>query len=83
MRDMDLALEATEAARTYSEPGDPRFLAYEAEIRFARGELERAIELQEQAYFMAMPRRKAEYRPMLDAYRIQQDALVKRQNDEG
>jgi thiol-disulfide isomerase/thioredoxin len=83
MRDMDLALEATEAARTYSEPGDPRFLAYEAEIRFARGELDRAIELQEQAYFMAMPRRKAEYRPMLDAYRIQQDASAKTQNDEG
>jgi thiol-disulfide isomerase/thioredoxin len=82
-RDMDLALQAVEAARTYADPTDPRYLAYEAEIRFARGEIDRAIELQEQAYFMAMPMRKAEYRPMLDAYRVQQDASAKQQGDEG
>ena len=82
-RDLDLALEAVEAARTYADPADPRFLAFEAEIRFARGEIDRAIQLQEQAYFLAMPRRKGEYRPMLDAYRSQQDAMADLQNDEG
>ena len=82
-RDMDLALQAVEAARSYADPTDPRFLAYEAEVRFARGETDRAIELQEQAYFMAMPRRKAEYRPKLDAYRVQQDASAKKPLDEG
>lgn len=77
MRDMDVALVAVQAARTNGRPNDPRFVASEAEIRFHRGEYDRAVELQEQAYFLSIPRRKELFRPKLEAYRSKQAEMAK------
>jgi thiol-disulfide isomerase/thioredoxin len=81
MRDMDIALEAVQAARTNGRPNDTRFIASEAEVRFHRGEIDRAVELQEQAYFLSIPRRKETFRPKLEAYRSKQTELAKLDED--
>jgi len=75
-RDLDIALEAVKIARTNSDPDDPRFLAFEASVRFRRGEVTEAVDLQERAFFMASPRRKARYEPMLREYRSKSDELA-------
>jgi len=67
-RDMDLALEAAEASRRLAGDGDATALAVLAKIRFHRGEIDQAVELQKQAYFNAAPRRKAEYKRVLTQY---------------
>lgn len=67
-RDMDLALEAAEAARRIAGSSDPKALASLAKIRFARGEVDQAIELQKQAYFVASPKVKPEYKRTLADY---------------
>ncbi len=75
-RDLDIALEAAKIARTNSDPDDPRFLAFEASVRFRRGEVTEAVDLQERAFFMASPRRKARFEPMLREYRSKSDELA-------
>ncbi|MEE3001527.1 MAG: TlpA disulfide reductase family protein [Planctomycetota bacterium] len=75
-RDLDIALMAAKTARTNSDPDDPRFLAFEASVRFRRGEVTEAVDLQERAFFMASPRKKADYEPMLREYRSKSDELA-------
>lgn len=67
-RDMDLALEIAEAARRVAGANDAKALAVVAMIRFHRGEVDQAIELQKQAYFMAPPKIKPEFRRQLTTY---------------
>ncbi len=67
-RDMDLALELAEAARRVAGANDPTALACVADVRFRRGEVDQAIELQKQAYFIANPKNKAEYKRTLSNY---------------
>ena len=67
-RDMDLALEAAEAGRRLAGAQDPRALAGVALIRYYRGELDQAIELQKQAYFAASPKSKPEFKRALSTY---------------
>lgn len=67
-RDMDLALEAAEAARRIAGDGDAAALATLAKVRFHRGEIDQAVTLQKQAYFNATPKRKAEYKRVLSQY---------------
>ena len=74
-RDMDIALEAAQAARVNGRPNDPKFVMSEAVVRFQRGEIDDAVMLQEKAYFMAAPRKKGEYRPKLDEFRKKQQDM--------
>jgi thiol-disulfide isomerase/thioredoxin len=67
-RDMDLALDAAEASRRVAGNSDSEALAVVAMVRFSRGEVEQAIDLQKQAYFNASPKRKPEYRRTLNVY---------------
>jgi thiol-disulfide isomerase/thioredoxin len=67
-RDMDLALEVAEAARRVAGNNDAKALSVVATVRFHRGEVDQAIELQKQAYFAASPKVKGEYRRTLTTY---------------
>lgn len=67
-RDLDLALEIAETAHRIAGDLDAPTLAVLAEVRFRRGELDQAIELQKQAYFNAAPRQKAEFKRVLTSY---------------
>ncbi|MDG2201560.1 MAG: redoxin domain-containing protein [Phycisphaerales bacterium] len=74
-RNLDIALEAAQAARVNGRPGDPRFLMSEAIVHFQRGDVDKAVVMQEKAYFMAKPRKKGEYRPKLEEFRKKQAEL--------
>ena len=67
-RDMDLALELAEAARSVAGRHDPKALATLALVHYRRGELDEAIEYQRQAYFVSLPIRKPGYRRDLRVY---------------
>ncbi len=67
-RDMDLALELAEAARSVAGRHDPKALATLALVHYRRGELDEAIEYQKQAYFVALPNCKPDYRRDLKVY---------------
>jgi hypothetical protein len=67
-RDLDLALEAAEAGRRLAGEHDAKAMAVIAMVRFTRGEVDQAIELQKLAYFTAPPRSKAEYKRVLATY---------------
>lgn len=67
-RDKDLALEAAETAQRLVGEDDSNALAVVALVRFHRGEVDQAIELQRQAWFNAPPKRKAEFQRTLKVY---------------
>jgi hypothetical protein len=67
-RDMDLALEAAEAARRLAGDDDPDSMAAVAKVRFHRGEVNQAVDLQKQAYFNAAPSQKSEFKRVLGMY---------------
>ena len=67
-RDMDLALEVAEASRRVAGENDAQALATVALVRYHRGEVDQAIELQKQAYFAANPKAKAEFKRKLTDY---------------
>jgi thiol-disulfide isomerase/thioredoxin len=67
-RDLDLALEAADAAHRLAGRSDPKALAVLATVRFQRGEMEEAIELQKRAYFSASPKTKPNYQRTLRTY---------------
>lgn len=74
-RNLDVALAAVTAARVNGRPNEPRWVMSEALVRFQRGEVDEAVALQEKAYFMAPPRKKAQYQPKLDEFRRKQQEL--------
>ena len=47
----------------------------EAIVHFQRGDVDKAVVMQEKAYFMAKPRKKGEYRPKLEEFRKKQAEL--------
>lgn len=67
-RDLELA-QAVAAAMIAAAPERPESLAVVAMVQFAGGEVEAAIENQQQAWMLAAPSEKAEYRRILDNYR--------------
>jgi hypothetical protein len=67
-RDLDVALDAAKAMMQIATDRDPDACATMALIRYHRGEIEQAIDLQKRAYFLARPRRKAAYKRVLEAY---------------
>lgn len=66
-RNLDVALDAAEAARRMSNDS-PSTLATLAKVRAARGEIDQAIALQKQAYFTAVPKAKPQYKRQLEIY---------------
>jgi len=68
-RDLDVAMTAANLAMELAGQRDPEALSTAAMVHFHRGEFTQAVELQSQAYFIARPDEKAEYRRALDAYR--------------
>jgi thiol-disulfide isomerase/thioredoxin len=67
-RDLALA-QAASAAMLATAPDRPESLAVVAMVQFANGEVEEAIENQQQAWMLAPTSEKAEYRRVLDNYR--------------
>ncbi len=67
-RNLDMALEAAQAAAKLNGEDTPEGLAGVAKIRYARGETAQAIDLQKQAYFKATPKNKPEYKRQLEIY---------------
>ena len=68
LRDMDVALEAAEAAQRATGPDDPESLATLATVHYYRDEVQQAVELQTQAYFIASPKNKPRFRRVLGSY---------------
>lgn len=67
-RDLVLA-QAAAAAMLAAAPERPEALAAVAMVQFANGEIDEAIENQQQAWMLAPPSEKADYRRVLDNYR--------------
>ncbi len=69
--DLDVALAAAELSLSIAGPSDPEALASAAMVHFHRGEKNEAVDLQTQAYFLARPDMKQQYKRVLDGYRGQ------------
>jgi hypothetical protein len=67
--DLDVALAAAQQAIAVAGPSDPESLATAALIHFHRGERGEAVELQTEAYFLARPEVKGQYKRVLDGYK--------------
>jgi hypothetical protein len=80
VRDLDAALQASQAMMQIEGDRDPRACANMALVHFHRGELAQAIDLQKRAYFMARPKQKAGYKRVLEAY---QDAAERMERTGG
>ncbi|MCI0363659.1 MAG: redoxin family protein [Phycisphaerales bacterium] len=76
-RDLDAALESAEAGRNIAPPNDAPALATLALVRFHRGEVDQAVELQKQAYFNALPRHKPLYKRTLTTYQDASERVSK------
>jgi hypothetical protein len=68
-RDFDVALDAALGALALEGRRNSGALSCAAEVHFHRGETDKAISLQTQAYFTARPDQKAAYKRLLDGYR--------------
>lgn len=67
-RDLDVALDVAKAMMQLKSDRDPEACATMALVRYHRGELEEAVRLQKRAYFMARPKRKPDFKRVLEAY---------------
>ena len=68
LQDMDVALEAAEASLRVAGRDDPESLATLAMVYYHRQDVEQALDLQTQAYFIASPRHKPRYKRVLGSY---------------
>jgi thiol-disulfide isomerase/thioredoxin len=68
-RDLDLAMTAAERSLALDGPRDPESLRVAALVRYHRGEIKQAVEMQTRAYFLVAPNEKAAYKRVLDSYR--------------
>jgi hypothetical protein len=67
-RDKAVAMEAAEAAAMAAGPDSPDGMAIRALVHYRKGEVDKAVQLQTKAYFMASPRRKPEFKRVLESY---------------
>jgi thiol-disulfide isomerase/thioredoxin len=67
-RDADVAMEAAEASANAAGKNSPEALAILALVNYHSGNVEKAIELQKQAYFISPQKSKAGYKRVLDSY---------------
>ena len=68
-RDLDLALEIANTVRLDSSVEKTEALSLIAVVHHARGDNAAAIKAQQEAYFMASPAKKEEYKKLLAKYR--------------
>ena len=68
LQDMDVALAAAEASLRVAGRDDPESLATLALVHYYRQDVQQAIDLQTQAYFIASPRHKPRYKRVLGSY---------------
>ena len=68
LRDMDVALEAAEAALRVAGSDNPEALATLAVVHYHRDDIQQAVDLQTQAYFIASPRNKPRFKRVLGSY---------------
>ena len=76
LRVLDLALEAAEAAQRAAGPDDPESLSTLALVYYHRDEIEQAVDLQTQAYFIASPRNKPRFKRVLGSYQQAVDRMT-------
>jgi tetratricopeptide (TPR) repeat protein len=67
--DLGVAMAAAQKSLEVGGPDDPESLAMAALVHFHRGESREAIDLQTQAYFLARPEVKAQFKRVLEGYR--------------
>ncbi|MEE8153466.1 MAG: redoxin domain-containing protein [Phycisphaerales bacterium] len=68
LQDMDVALAAAKASLRVAGRDDPESLATLAMVYYYRQDVQQAIDLQTQAYFIASPRHKPRYKRVLGSY---------------
>jgi thiol-disulfide isomerase/thioredoxin len=68
-RDMSVAIAAAETAAKTANPDDPAAKAVQALVHFHAGNVDKAVSMQRQAYFIAHPDEKPDYRRVLETYR--------------
>ncbi len=68
LQDMDVALEAAEASLRVAGRDDPESLATLALVYYHLQDVQQAIDLQTQAYFIASPKHKPRYKRVLGSY---------------
>ncbi|MCH8260319.1 MAG: redoxin domain-containing protein [Planctomycetes bacterium] len=76
LQDMDVALEAAEASLRVAGRDDPESLATLAMVYYHLQDVQQAIELQTQAYFIASPRHKPRYKRVLGSYQQAVDRVT-------
>lgn len=67
-RDLDVAMEAAQAAAQAGRANDPTILSVQALVHFHKGDVDQAISLQRRAWMIAPPQRKASYERALRDY---------------
>ena len=76
LQDMDVALEAAEASLRVAGRDDPESLATLAMVYYHRQDVQQALDLQTQAYFIASPRHKPRYKRVLGSYQQAVDRVT-------
>jgi len=76
-RNMEVAAAIAEKALQVAGPSDPEALATAALVQFHSGNVNEAIERQMQAWMIASPAEKSEYRRVLDNYRSAAERTAK------
>jgi len=67
-RDIDVAMEAAKVAMEFARPDDPAPRSTLASVLFHKGEVDKAVALQTEAWMIASPKQKAEYKRQLESY---------------
>ena len=68
LQDMDVALAAAKASLRVAGRDDPESLATLAMVYYHRQDIQQAVDLQTQAYFIASPKHKPRYKRVLGSY---------------
>jgi thiol-disulfide isomerase/thioredoxin len=67
-RNIDVATAAAEVAMQYARPDDPAPRSVMASVHFHKGDVDQAVALQTQAWMIAPPKQKADYKRQLESY---------------
>ena len=76
LQDMDVALAAAKASLRVAGRDDPESLATLAMVYYHRQDVEQAVDLQTQAYFIASPKHKPRYKRVLGSYQQAVDRVT-------
>lgn len=67
-RNFDVAMKAAKVSMEYAKPDNPAPRSTLAVVHFHKGEVDQAVALQTEAWMIAPPKMKADYRRVLDSY---------------